>query len=78
MNERERQRPIVVHNREAVIEALRRGNGMESSRRLAAGFYAGKGQKPFDVEKIGEFFIPATSEDCFAFQLWWLEAIRRA
>ncbi len=48
------------------------------ARPIEAGFYAGKGHKPFDVERISEFFIPATSEDFFAFQPRWLEAIRRA
>ena len=154
MNERERQWQIFVHNREAVLEALRRGecdgilpavrgflDGFASflqeggvlplfdtfpdhrrrrsiapfffchtlvyrplfqlprladigdtlfrspsilrllgfnARQIEAGFYASQGQKPFDVESISEFFIPATSEDFFSFQLRWLEAIRRA
>lgn len=49
-----------------------------NARQIEEGFYTTNGQKPFDVESIGEFFAPATDKDFFAFQLTWLEAIRRA
>jgi len=49
-----------------------------NARQMDVGFYAGEGQKPFDVESIGEFFAQATTEDFLTLQLRWLEAIYRA
>jgi len=49
-----------------------------NARQIEEGFYAGQGQKPFDVESLEEFFASATAEDFLDYQLLWLEAMRRA
>ena len=49
-----------------------------NARQMDVGFCAEEGQKPFDVESIGELFTQATAEDFPTFQLRWLEAIYRA
>lgn len=81
MNERECQWQIFVHNREAVIEALRRGECVGdtlfrspyllrllgfNARHIEEGFYATPGQKPFDVESLGEFFMARCGPCCGA------------